>query len=878
MSNLETYRQKRNFSITSEPPPKRVKKREGFSFCVQKHDATRLHYDFRLELDGVLKSWAVTRGPSLNPADKRLAVRTEDHPLAYGDFEGIIPQGEYGGGTVMLWDEGTWEPIGDPYEGIKKGHMKFKLQGSRMQGGWALVRMHTKDDKHENWLLIKEKDEAAKTGRVAEQFLDKNASSVKTSRSMEEIAEGGTAWKNGKAQKTAKKSSAKALKPAARKKAAKKPRKGAGLDRLAALYPEVQLATLVDGLPTGKEWIHEIKFDGYRLLCFVSGGKARLISRNGKDWTDKFPTIVQGLEALEIADGVFDGEAVIMDDKGRSSFQSLQTAIGDPSRSGGIVIYLFDILYLDGEDLSQLPLLERKERLKALLGDRGDEGAIRYSEHLAENEATLSKACKLGLEGLISKDRDAPYMPGRSKVWLKSKCTRRQEFIILGYTGPKSGDRALGALHVGYRDKGKLRYAAKVGTGFDYALAEKMLKMLKPIVVDKPPVDAPRDVMREAIWVEPKYLCEVSFTEWTDTGSLRHPSFEGLRQDKAAEEVTREKPEAVKKAVTAEKRERKKAAPATKKPAAKTAPKKAQKKAPQKTRGAQQMSEDGKLLGITITHPEREIFEGVGVTKQDLVEYYATVAPAMLLQMKSHPISLLRCPGGADKQCFFQRNPDAHMKKYVKPFKLPHNGKPHEYLYVENEEGIVFLAQMGVIEIHPWSEDVGDIEHPHYMIFDLDPAEDVPFEAVKLAAQDIRQRLKKLGLESFVKCTGGKGLHVTVPLDGKSDWEQVYAFTAAFSQGMAREVPDAYIATMSKEKRRGKIFIDYFRNNYASSAIADYAVRARPGAPVAVPIEWRELTALKSGNAFTLDEAMKRALKADKKHPRYTLKQKLPKI
>jgi len=865
MSTLETYRQKRNFNITPEPAPKRIKKREGFSFCIQKHDATRLHYDFRLELDGVLKSWAVTRGPSLNPADKRLAVRTEDHPLDYGDFEGIIPKGEYGGGTVMLWDEGTWEPVGDPYEGIKKGHMKFQLHGTRMHGGWALVRMHTRDDKHENWLLIKEKDEKAKVGRAAEQFLDKNASSVKTHRSMEQIAEGDTAWKNGKARKikkaVQKKPAARALKSATQKKT-QKSKKGASLDALAARYSEVQLATLVDGLPSGKEWIHEIKFDGYRLLCFISGGKVRLISRNGKDWTDKFPTIVAGFEALDITDGVFDGEAVIMDDKGRSSFQSLQTAIGDPVRSHDIVIYLFDLLYLNGEDIASQPLLARKERLKSLL-ERGEEGALRYSEHLAENEDALSNACKLGLEGLISKDRDAPYLPGRSKVWLKSKCIQRQEFIILGYTGPKSGNRALGALHVGYRDKGKLRYAAKVGTGFDYALAEKMLKMLKPIVIEKPPVDAPRDVIREATWVKPKYLCEVSFTEWTETGSLRHPSFEGLRQDKTAAEVTREKAEPVKMAVTEEKRTRKKAV------AVKTG---------KKGKSHNTHSQNGTVLGITITHPEREVFEGIGVTKQDLAEYYAAVAPAMLLQMKAHPISLLRCPGGAGKQCFFQRNPDDHMKKFVKPFKLPHNGKPHEYLYVEDAKGIVFLSQMGVIEIHPWSEDVSDIEHPHYMIFDLDPAEDVPFEAVKLAAQDVRQRLKKLKLESFVKCTGGKGLHVTVPLAAKDDWETVYKFSAAFSQRMAAEVSEAYIATMSKEKRRGRIFIDYFRNNYASSAIADYAVRARPGAPVAVPLEWRELKTLTSGNAFSLEKAMKRALKTDKKHPRYTLRQKLPKL
>ncbi len=596
------------------------------------------------------------------------------------------------------------------------------------------------------------------------------------------------------------------------------------------------------------------------MLCFVSNGEAKLISRNGKEWTDKFPGIVKALEALGVTEAVFDGEAVILDAQGRSNFQSLQAALGDGGDTSAIEIYLFDLLHLNGADISSEPLYLRKEKLKALLAKLPNRSAIHYSDHLSKGEAVLSKACKLGLEGLISKDRNAAYEPGRSKSWLKSKCIKRQEFVIVGYTPPRRGNRALGALHIGYMERGKLTYASKVGTGFDYKMAEQMLKMLKPIAGDHPPMDTPRDAMRDAIWVKPKYLCEVSFTEWTNKGGLRHPSFEGLRMDKQPDEVKKEKPMPVKQAVKAEK--------ATKKPVA------------HKAAGATtKNSTYAEVLGVTITHPEREVFVPEHVTKIELAEYYAAAAPFMLAQMKKHPISLLRCPGGAGKQCFFQRNPDDHMKKHIKPFPLEHGGKDHEYLYVEDAKGIVFLAQMGVIEIHPWGSSVDNIKHPDYMVFDLDPDEAVPFDAVKLGALDLRKRLKKLGLESFVKCTGGKGLHVTVPLAGKDSWEDVRAFSEKLSHQMVGDVPEAYIATMSKAKRHGKIFIDYFRNNYTASAIADYAVRARPGAPVAVPLQWAELKKLKSAHEFTLENTLARLKKlkpgADE---RYKLMQRLPKL
>ncbi len=805
---LETYKEKRDFAKTPEPAPRKVsgKPKQGYSFCVQKHDATRLHYDFRLELDGVLLSWAVTKGPSLNPSDKRLAVRTEDHPLDYGDFEGTIPKGQYGGGTVMLWDRGRWNPLDDPHKGLKKGHIAFELEGERLKGKWALIRMHGKDnDKRENWLLIKENDEEASEGKKAERFLDKTASSVKTGRPMDAIAAGTYEWQSGRKIKK------------------KKP--GLTVAKLMETYPEVQLATLVSGPPAGKDWIHEIKFDGYRILCFVANGNVRIVTRNGHDWTGRFPAIAASLSALTVDSAVLDGEAVMLDDRGQSGFQALQAALSEDGKAGDIRAYLFDCLHLDGDDISGLPLRDRKARLKNLVKLSKKSPALLYSDDMDSQDSMLSKACEIGLEGLISKRADAPYRAGRGKDWLKSKCGKRQEFVIVGYAPAKSGGRAIGALHLAYTKDGGLHYAGKVGTGFTMKSAKQIYDRLAPLQVDAPPIqDIPRAARRGSFWVQPYLLCEVSFTEWTADGHIRHPSFEGLREDKEAGEVVQEKP--VK----------------TKKVAAKT------------------MEKAGNLeiAGIVITHPEREIFPDTHVTKGDLARYYEAVAPFMMADLARRPISLIRCPSGTGHECFFQRNPDNHMKKYVKPFIWEHKGKKHEYLYIEDQQGLIFLIQMGVIEIHPWGATVDAIEHPTRMIFDLDADEGIPFEAVKLAAFDVRERLKVLGLDSTVKCTGGKGLHVVVPLDGKAEWPDVKHFAGSFAEHLAREAPDAYVATMTKSKRKGKIFVDYFRNDYTATAVADYAVRARPGAPVAVPLSWKELKTLKSANEFTMQDVIRR--------------------
>ena len=612
----------------------------------------------------------------------------------------------------------------------------------------------------------------------------------------------------------------------------------------------MQLATLVDAPPEGEQWLHEIKFDGYRLLGFLSGGEVALRTRNGLDWTSKFPSVASALATLKAKDAVIDMEAVVLDENGKSGFQALQAALGEGGSRDRIVAYAFDLLHLDGKDLTRLKLTERKDKLETLLKKSKSGSSLRFSGHVADNGAEmLAKACKLGLEGIVSKRADAPYTAGREKNWLKAKCQQRQEFIVIGYSDSKSGGRALGALYLGYHRGEGLTYAGKVGTGFTMKSARALTDKLEPLAVDKPVLN--RAAMSgtgagefNAIhWVKPVLLCEVTFTEWTEDGHIRHPSFQGLREDKKAAEVKMEKPQTVK-----------------------SGPKTSPLKRPQ--------SKGLILEGITITHPERVISETGHVTKGELAEYHAAVAPYMLPRLSRHPLSLLRCPSGIGNQCFFQRNPGRGLGADVKPFKFKHKGKSYEYLYIEDAKGLIEVIQMGAIEIHPWGASVDDIDHPDRLIFDLDPAPDVPFEAVKLAAQDLWQRLQRKGLESMLKCTGGKGLHVTVPLAEKDDWAAVKGFASALAHEMVEAVPSAYIATMTKAKRNGKIFIDFFRNDYTATAIADYAVRARPGAPVALPLSWKELDDLESASQFTMKDVLARLKR--KKPPVMPRPQRLP--
>jgi bifunctional non-homologous end joining protein LigD len=593
------------------------------------------------------------------------------------------------------------------------------------------------------------------------------------------------------------------------------------LSALIERFPEVQLATLVDTPPEGAQWLHEIKFDGYRLIGFVSAGVSLLRTRNGKDWTPSFPSLAAALATLKAKDAVLDMEAVILDAQGKSSFQALQGALGKGGDPHKIVAYVFDLLYLDGKDLTKLPLTERKDKLKALLEQSKQ---LRYSDHVAgDGERIFAQACQAGLEGIVSKQGNAPYLPGRQKSWLKIKCGQRQEFIILGYSDARTGDRALGALYLGYQKNGALRYAGKVGTGFSISSALDLRKRFAAIAVEKPVLTRQEATglgageWRSVHWTKPVLLCEVAFTEWTADGHIRHPSFQGLREDKDAREVKKEMP-----------------AKTTAKPASLV------------------------LNGIAITHPDRVISETGHITKGELAEYYAGVAPFILPQIVRRPLSLLRCPSGIDGECFFQRNPGKGLGADVRPFEFRHKGKKYEYLYIDDEKGLLEVVQMGAIELHPWGAGIDRIDYPDRMIFDLDPAPEVPFEAVKLAAQDLRQRLRRLGLQSVLKCTGGKGLHVTVPLAGKDKWPAVKSFAASLADEMVAAAPDAYIATMSKAKRTGKIFIDYFRNDYTATAIADYGVRARPGAPVALPLEWKELESLTSASQFRMKDVLKR--------------------
>jgi bifunctional non-homologous end joining protein LigD len=584
-------------------------------------------------------------------------------------------------------------------------------------------------------------------------------------------------------------------------------------------YSEAQLATLVDQPPESENWLHEVKFDGYRLLGFVSGGKSYLRTRNGKDWTAKFPSLAAALKPLK--DAVVDMETVVLDAHGKSNFQALQVALGDGGDPGKIVAYVFDLLYLGGKDLTKLPLTKRKQKLQRLLKQSK---WLRYSDHVAaQGAAMFQKACAAGLEGIVSKQADSLYVGGRQKTWLKIKCAQRQEFIILGFSDARKGERALGALYLGYRKNGALRYAGKVGTGFTMKSARELAERFAGMTVEKPVLTRAEATGLGAgewcavHWIRPKLLCEVAFTEWTEDGHIRHPSFQGLREDKDAQEVKQEMPVKTK--------------PATEKLV---------------------------LNGVTITHPDRVISKAGQVTKGELAEYHAAVASFFLPHIARRPLSLLRCPSGIDGECFFQRNPGKGLGSDVKPFEFRHKGKKYEYLYIEDEKGLLEVVQMGAIELHPWGATIDAIDYPDRMIFDLDPADDVPFDAVKLAAQDLRQRLKRRGLDSVLKCTGGKGLHVTVPLAGKDKWPEVKSFAASVAEEMVEAAPEAYVATMSKAKRAGKIFIDYFRNDYTATAIADYGVRARPGAPVAMPIEWKELGRIKSASQFLMKDVLKR--------------------
>ena len=820
---LARYKAKRDFARTPEPAGVQDRSPGGNLFIVQKHDATRLHWDFRLEVEGVLKSWAVTRGPSLDPDDKRLAVRTEDHPLSYARFEGTIPKGEYGGGTVMLWDQGTWEPVaGKSARDLEQGHLHFRLHGERMKGEWLLVRMHPRPgEKRENWLLRKIDDAAAASG---ETLVDRGLTSVLTGRTMAQIAadKGGAQSLQGKSGKAFDAAMTAAAKHNAR--TGKEGRAGAGnsktrpaTGRLPRFEP-VQLATLVDDVPTGHGWMHEIKYDGYRLLAAANGDDVRLYTRSGLDWTDRFAPIAAALAALDLPAALIDGEEVALDADGNPDFSSLQAALKE-GQDARLAYFAFDLLSLAGENLKPLPNIERKERLAALLTKAA--APIHVADHvIGAGEKLLTAMCRAGQEGIIAKRVDAPYRAGRGRNWVKVKCTLRQEFVIIGWTQSSAKARPFASLLLGQWEQDRLAYKGKVGTGFDDATLADLAATLAPLARKTAPAEVPRAESRGAHWVKPSLVAEVAFAELTADGRVRHGSFIGLRQDKEADEVTAERP-----------------APAPRHESA-----------------------------VAITNPDRVIFPENGAIKGDLAAYYQAIAPLMLPFAANRPVSLVRCPQGHTEQCFFQKHDSGSFGPHVHHVPIVEkDGGAEDYLFVTDADGILACVQMGTIEFHGWAAKADAVERPDRMIFDLDPDEGLDFEAVKRAARDIRRQLGDIGLVSFAMLSGGKGIHVVVPLTPGHDWDIHKDFAKRFAEALSLAQPDRFVATMSKAKRKGRIFIDWLRNQRGSTAILPYSVRARAGAPVAVPIGWDELADVENAHPHDIRDTARLIAHAEHK-------------
>jgi bifunctional non-homologous end joining protein LigD len=802
--DIATYNRKRDFTKTKEPKGRKLKG-SGDSFVVQKHEASRLHWDFRLELDGVLKSWAVPKGPSIDPAEKRLAMRTEDHPLDYGTFEGIIPAGEYGGGTVMLWDRGRWIPTPgkDPSKTIKEGHLHFTLEGERMKGEWVLFRLNARPgERGEPWMLKKVTDEFA-DAENGNELVDEGTTSVTTGRTMAEIAAGEDVWRSNRGgQKGGR----------AKKKAGKAP----------PAFEPPQLATLVDDVPTGSDWLYEYKYDGYRLLLSVGDGVATAFTRHGKDWSDKFKALVKAAANLP-AGCLIDGEAAALDENGRPSFQLLQSTLKD-RQGANLVFYAFDLLFDRGEDIRRLPNIVRKDRLASLLA--GVNPPIIYGDHvIGKGEALFEQICKQRGEGIIAKKASCPYKGTRTRNWLKIKCIQRQEFVIVGWS---ESDKRIGfrSLLLAAKEKGKLTYVGKVGTGFSGKLIEEMMDRMRPLAVDKAPVEVPRADRKGAHFIKPELVAEIAFTEFTNEGILRHPSFIALREDKPASEVVVETPRHLKASKNKERR-------------------------------------SAESFGIKITSPERAIYPDEGLTKLDLADYYAAVEPLIMVDAAHRPMTLIRCPQGRSKKCFFQKHDTGSFGPEVKHVPIKEKkGIVQDYLYFDDIRGLLACVQMGTIEFHGWGSRSDRIEYPDRLVFDLDPDVGLDFGKVKEAAVKLRGLLKDLGLETFPLLSGGKGLHVVAPLDQSADWPAVADFAERFSRAIAEAEPEMFTANIRKVQRKGRIFLDWLRNQRGSTAVMPYSARAREGAPVAAPIAWEELDKYEGGNHFTIrdaDELIERA-------------------
>lgn len=830
---LKVYRKKRNFIKTPEPRGKHgIKKSKKLIYLIQKHSARSLHYDFRIELGGVLLSWAVPKGPCLDPSIKRLAVHVENHPLEYATFEGIIPKGQYGAGTVMLWDKGFWIPEDDhPESSYHKGHLTFTLEASKLKGKWNLVRTN----KDKNWLLIKVKDNYARPLKEYD-ITEEEPDSLISNQSIEEIKVNATAvWsKHGivKSKKTRTKSKIKKT-PILQFDAKKHNLKPSRMPKL--IHP--QLATLVDKPPIGNNWLHEIKFDGYRIIAFKIRDTTRLVSRNNKDWTDNFKNIAAEISALEIENAIFDGELIVFNNENVSDFQLLQNCIKG-RQSSPFFYYIFDLLYYDKYNLMPLPLIKRKEILKKILETKPNH--LRYSDHIVDSgKAMFEKSCKLHLEGIISKDSSCPYQEKRTKHWLKIKCMKQQEFVIGGFTPPQKSRQHFGALLLGYFNKKKeLVFVGKVGTGFTDASLKSIYNKLIKNKISKCPFNTLPPAYKKSIWVKPTLVTEVAFSKWTKDNYLLHSSFKGLRNDKSAKNIIKEKEDMTEKIVPeAEK---------IKKP-------------------------------IKLTNPNKILFPEDKINKIQIFEYYDAIAKWILPHIENRPLALVRCPNDF-KKCFFQKHINKSTPSSLKGIAIEENHPNEKTIYIDSYDSLMLLPQLGVLEIHPWNCHIDEVESPDMFIFDLDPSPEVHWERVVACAFDIKEQFKKLKLKSFVRTTGGKGLHVVIPITPHYNWEVIENFAQEFVKFMVAQKPKEYVAEMSKAKRKDKIFIDYFRNQRGATSIATYSLRARLHAPVSTPLEWKELTSNYTDSFYTITTLPER-LKNLKKDPWatfFTIKQGLP--
>jgi bifunctional non-homologous end joining protein LigD len=810
---LSEYRKRRDFAHTPEPAPSKSSKSAEKTFVVQKHDATNLHYDLRLRVGEVLKSWAVPRGPSFDPREKRLAIEVEDHPLEYAGFEGTIPEGQYGAGSVMIWDNGRWSAEGDAAKSLKDGMLKFRLEGQRLKGRWMLVRSK-RPAKQPQWLLIKERDSEASAGVHAETF----ATSVTTGRTMEEIAAGKPARPPVQAEEAP-------LVAASLKDARKAPMP-------AKIKP--QLAVPAERAPEGNDWWHEVKFDGYRLLIFRKDDSIKICSRTGLEWTSKLPDIAGAVRDRLRVDAVLDGEAVLLDSRGVSDFQALQNAIHN-RRSKSLVFIAFDLPWCDGCDLMKSPLEQRRSLLRELIGAR-QEGRLRLSEHIEGNgQVVFSRVCESGLEGIVSKRRNSPYLQARTPSWIKVKCFNQQEFVIGGFSAPEGTREQFGALLLGHYGDGTLRFAGKVGTGFSSETLKRLAAQLRPLIQAKPAFKNPPTgaEARGVTWIRPELVAQVQFREWTGDGLIRHTSFRGLREDLDPKTVTREPSRGGVPSFSAPRT----AAPP---PAA---------------------------TGSRLTNPGRVVFPdrgaGYSLTKAQVAEYYEAVAPRMLPHLADRPLAILRCPDGEGGKSFFQKHPAKGMPAVVDGVNIKDDdGKTERHLVVHDAEGLLGLVQMNVLEFHPWGSTAAAPEAPDRLVFDLDPGQGVPWKQTVESALMVRDALSQVKLNGFARTSGGKGVHIIVPIKPCQTWEQAKSFTRAFAATLVKIAPRRFVATSGEHNRENRVFIDYLRNARGATAIASYSTRARPGAPVALPVAWDELAGLSSASAFNVPAVIRRVTSA----------------